>query len=493
MIERLRSGVPLAGLAAALLALFAADNILLLAFLGLPPFVAVLLIALLCPLAAFLTAKVIKSDVIVPWKAILIAASVALILFVLGGQGRFFHATADWQVRDAILADMARFPWPYAYQMDGGAGILRAPLGLYLLPSLAGGGWHEIAMLISNSLRLTLLIALCWPLFAGTRDRIVAGSVFLLFSGFDFIGTVLVNTLGGEAAWTHLERWNFNNQFSSHITQAFWVPQHAIAGWACAVAFLLWHRGYARIGLFAATIPLVAIWSPLAIMGAVPFALLAGVRALRSGDWNFGDVALGALAAMLALPSLAYMQLDAAELGSSAREITVAAYALVILLEVLPLWLPPFLARSTLGEDRPILWVILGCLVVMPLYQIGANSDFQMRGSIMPLALLAVFFADWLLRMLDQKVRSGVVCAIAILAIGAVTPAVELQRSLVLPPSPEPRCSLIGMWDRQQGMLIAPHATYFARVQSMPGWMPKGPVLAGKTDPKRCWSRNWQE
>jgi hypothetical protein len=46
MIERLRSGVPLAGLAAALLALFAADNILLLAFLGLPPFVAVLLIAL---------------------------------------------------------------------------------------------------------------------------------------------------------------------------------------------------------------------------------------------------------------------------------------------------------------------------------------------------------------------------------------------------------------------------------------------------------------
>ena len=93
------------------------------------------------------------------------------------------------------------------------------------------------------------------------------------------------------------------------------MPQHAIAGWACAVTFLLWRKGLAPIGLFAASIPLVAIWSPLAIMGAIPFALFAGIIALRQRAFDWSDIAIAALAVGVALPALLYLQVDASKVG----------------------------------------------------------------------------------------------------------------------------------------------------------------------------------
>jgi hypothetical protein len=492
MIRSLNKGIPLSTLAAALLALFAADNVLLLAFLGLSPWLTALAIVVACPLIAVMAAKAIKTDIIVPWSGMALAAAVALALFVLGGQGRFFYANADWQVRDALLADMARYPWPFAYRLDGESAILRAPLGLYLLPSLAGKG-AELALLASNTLRLTLLFGLCWPLFTNNRARAIALGVFLLFSGLDVVGTAIFDHFGADPGWDHLERWNFNNQYSAHITQAFWVPQHALAGWACVVAFLLWHRGYAGIGLFAAIIPLVAIWSPLAIMGAIPFALLAGGMVLWRHDWGLRDVLFAAAALALSLPSLVYLQLDAATLGSSARNVSLLSYMLLMLLEVLPFVALPLLAKSTEGRDRLLLWLILACLALMPLYQLGGNSDFQMRASIMPLALLSFLFATWLAQSFEQpaKPKAAICLVLALLAIGAVTPAFELRRALALAPSPKPLCSLAGVWEKQQGLMITSNATYFARSASLPEWIATPPVRAGLDDPDKCWNRDW--
>lgn len=486
------SGVPLSWLVSVLLALFAADNLLLFQFLGLPPLLTLLLVALACPLVAILTGKAITKDHVVPWRAIAVAGALSLAVFALGGQGRLFYANPDWQIRDAILSDMARYAWPFAYPIEGEAAILRAPIGLYLLPALAGA-WSEAALLLSNALRLTLLLAICWPLFERSRDRWIALSVFFAISGLDLVGTALFDNLGVSVSWDHMERWNFNNQYSAHVTQAFWVPQHALAGWACAAAFLLWQKGLARIGLFAAIIPLVAIWSPLAIMGAIPFALLAGVTVLRSGDWSVKDIAFAACAVALALPSLAYLQADAAQLGSGARLIALLPYLFLVGLEVLPFVLPPLLSSANAKQKRLTLWIILACLLAMPLYQIGSNSDFQMRASIMPLALLAIYFAKWLVQLVDRwpSARVGMGYAVALLAVGAATPVMEIRRAFLFPPSPKPLCSLLGVWHKQKGLIVAPYATYFARTKALPTWLGPIPLLAGKSDPAVCWDRNW--
>ena len=75
-------------------------------------------------------------------------------LCILGGQGHIFYAAEDWLTRDAVLADLAAMPLP-AYPWNGETWILRAPLGMYVLPGAVGrlaslGAAHAF-MLIQNA------------------------------------------------------------------------------------------------------------------------------------------------------------------------------------------------------------------------------------------------------------------------------------------------------------------------------------------------------
>ena len=144
--------------------------------------------------------------------------------------------------------------------------------------------------------------------------------------------------------------------------------------------------------------------------------------------------------------------------------------------------------------QRLVLWAVLLWLMVAPHYRIGVSSDFQMRSSIMPLALLALGFIGWMTRLMDSvpRPRTALAYAVLTLLIGAVTPALEIKRALVMRPSPEPRCSLIGVWSRQTD-LVAPTATYLARASALPVSLRNIPVTAGLHDPAQCWDRPWLE
>lgn len=484
-----RAGLSVGSLVAALLGLFAVDNLLLLHFWGLPlPLTAALMFVAVTAISA-LSTRLSTNLPPVPYHALGVAFVIAMALFALGGQGRFFYANIDWQVRDAVLHDMATNPWPFAYDVNGSAYFLRAPLGTYLLPAMFGAN-ADIALWLSNSIRLALLLTLAWHLFESKRERIIALWVFFLFSGWDLLGTAVYSALGQHLSWDHIEQWNLNYQYSSNVTLAFWVPQHAIAGWTCTVAFVLWRKGLMPVGLLAASIPLVVIWSPLAIMGAVPFAVLAGFEVRRRRGFGLNDIAIAALALVLAVPALLYLQIDAANVGMHLRPTHPLIWAFCVALEVLPFaW--PLLRDRTPAVDRPVILLTLLLLLVMPLVQIGVSSDFQMRASIMPLALLAVYFARWLIRLRSQKPLSiAVVYASLAIGLGAATPLLEFRRAVADGPSPPPLCSLAGVWTRQDNMIV-PYSTYLAPVSELPPRIPHPPVLAGRSDPDRCWGREW--
>lgn len=485
-----RAGLSVGSLAAALLGLFAVDNLLLLHFWGVSLPVTAGLMFVACTGIAAVCARFSANLPPVPYRIFGAAFVIALALFALGGEGRFFYANTDWQVRDAVLHDMATNPWPFAYDVNGTPYFLRAPLGMYLLPAMFGGE-AEIALLVSNALRLALVLTLAWRLFESSRERATVLLVFILFSGWDVLGTALYSALGHHLSWDHIEAWNDGYQYSSDITLAFWVPQHAIAGWTCAVAFLLWRRGLASVGLFAASIPLVAIWSPLAIIGALPFAALAAIDALRRRGFDLHDIALAVLAVAVCLPALLYLQIDAAKVGMHLRPTDPLIWALCVALEVLPFG-RPLLRDRTPAVDRPVVLLTLLLLLVMPLVQIGVSSDFQMRASIMPLALLAVSFALWITRQLtDKSARTGAIAyAIIAILLGAATPVLELRRALVNGPSPRPLCSLVGMWHKQDNTIV-PFFTYLAPVSTLPVMLRDVPVTAGRSDPEACWDRKW--
>jgi hypothetical protein len=486
-----RAGLTVATLAATLLGLFALDNLLLLHFLGLPlPLTAGLIVAAGTAIGV-LCARSFADAPPVSFRTFAGAFLISLALFALGGEGGFFYANTDWQIRDAVLRDLATNPWPYAYDVDGTAHFLRAPLGTYLLPAMFAAH-ADTALLISNALRLALLLSLAWHLFESRRERLIALSVFILFSGWDIVGTAIYWLVGAHPFWDHIEPWNIGYQYSSHVTQAFWAPQHAIAGWTCAVAFLLWRKGLAPVGVFAASIPLVAIWSPLAIMGAAPFALFAAFVVLRRRAFGLDDIAIAGLALLVALPALLYLQIDAASVSKHVLRTNPLIWMLCIVLEVLPFAWPLLRDRGSAESDRPVVQLILAILLLMPLVQIGVTADFQMRASITPLALLALLFAQWLCKLLKEEPRRGAVIAYALVAIalGAVTPVLELRRAIVNPPSPPPLCSLIGVWHNQSNMIV-PYATYLAPVEKLPSFLHGVPVTAGRSDPAICWDRKW--
>ena len=485
------AGLPVGTLAASLLGLFALDNLLLLHFWGLSLPVTVGMMVVAAASITALCARYSADLPPVPLRTFAAALAISLALFALGGEGRFFYANTDWQIRDAVLRDMATNPWPFAYDVHGTAYFLRAPLGTYLLPAMFGAHC-DLALLVSNSLRLALLLTLSWHLFESKRERAIALAVFILFSGWDLLGTAIYSALGANLSWDHIERWNFSYQYSSHVTQAFWVPQHAIAGWACAVAFLLWRKGLVPIGFFAATIPLVAIWSPLAIIGAIPFAVLAGFELVRRRSVDLNDVAITGLALALAVPALLYLQIDAAKVGMQLRITYPWAWLFCVGLEVLPFAWPLLREPASPMTDRPVVLLILLLLTAMPLVQVGVNSDFQMRASIMPLALLSIYFAKWILRLVSEKAAHKAAIAYALVAImlGAATPMLELRRSLVNGPSPRPLCSLVGVWHKQDNMIV-PYSTYLAPVSTLPAALRHLPAVAGRFDPEKCWDHKW--
>ena len=158
-------------------------------------------------------------------------------------------------------------------------------------------------------------------------------------------------------------------------------------------------KGLAPIGLFAASIPLVAIWSPLAIMGAIPFALFAGIIALRRRAFDWSDIAIAALAVACRASGLALSpgrRVEGRDAPASDEPPHLGAVHWT--LEVLPFTVPLLRERQSPATDRPVVRLVQFLLLAMPLIQVGVSADFQMRASIMPLALLAILFAQWICR-----------------------------------------------------------------------------------------------
>ncbi|PXA83509.1 hypothetical protein DMC47_43295, partial [Nostoc sp. 3335mG] len=340
-------GVRASHLLAAMVALIGADNLLLLRFLGVTS--PILWIGASLALAILLAALLqVRDGARVPVGRLLLCLALGIGIMALGGEGRLFYANADWIIRYTVLADMARWPWPYAYAGAGDT-ILRAPIGMYLLPALAGkiGGQGAMdgALLAQNGLLLGALLAIGSTFFATARARRIALAVVLAFSGMDTLGQLLIDPAGLWPLYAHIEGWANSLQYSSNITLAFWVPQHALIGWIGALAFLLWRTERLPLACFLAIVPVTMIWSPLGVMGTLPFAAYAGLETLLRKRLKPIDIALPLAALVLAAAPVVYLQTNAGKVGFHLSFPNPALYVVFVLLEAVP-----FLALVWIGS-----------------------------------------------------------------------------------------------------------------------------------------------
>ena len=436
----------------------------------------------------------LSTPVHLPFFALCMATGFTLCL--LAGQGHVFYAADDWVIRDAVLADMSTSALP-AYGWNGETWILRAPLGMYLLPGalgrLAGLGYAHVLMFLQNA----CLTGGALYLIAEAFGRRTVGflAIFVFFSGLDFFGQL--KTYGVQWSVIYPEMWHPFFGYMSFINHLFWAPNHALPGWCFAALLALHLRGGglapALLVFFAAAL----LWSPLTMIGALPFLVFIVLREPRK---MFSPGVVGAcLAGAAFLPVAVYLQTDAARIASGwmpGGEDFLAFYLLFIGLEVphIIFVLAPAVLRQKPWSGALVLALVLVC--VIPFYALGAFNDFALRVSIVPLAILAACFACRVLdlRQLKDPFRFA---AWALIAISAWSPIMEIMRNTKLPTYAISSCDLVSSWreiaksgdgdldhymarmDRAPTWLLAPPKTLRPRVREKGSCWPDHPLLMG--------------
>jgi hypothetical protein len=236
------------------------------------------------------------------------------------------------------------------------------------------------------------------------RSKLEVGVVMLvvlLLGGADFFAGTAWRAVTGMGAQSvlgiHHEWWLYHLsgiplQYSSIVTALLWAPNQAIATFLVA-ALLGDGDGVGALWLALCSYCLLALWSPLGMIGLLPLALYTAFRIVRTGlragaSW----VALGVCAAS-SIGIALYLATDVpatglAVAGLSQRLATAGDVLLFLLIELGPLVL---LLRSRLLSD-PIPRLCVTTLLVIPFLG-GETPDFVMRASLGPLFVLAMIAA----------------------------------------------------------------------------------------------------
>jgi hypothetical protein len=307
-------------------------------------------------------------------------------------------------------------------------------------------------------------------------------------------------------AHQHLAWWNPLFQYTNHLTQIFWVPNHSLPGWWLAALTVLHVRREIDSVVLMVAVAALFFWSPLAMAGALPIVgLLVLCRDYRA---LLTPRILGACAAGLCfLPIALYLAADAESVPHLWLVTWDGFWGVYIIFIVVQL---PQIAVVALYWHRldaglrllGLLSIVI--LLTIPIYRLGSNNDFSMRASILPLALLGFVFASIVAQMRWRDGVARVAIVGVILALGSFTPAMEIQRALALNAFAISDCNVLTTWHH-----IEPNkwlSNYLARAERMPAWLlGRGSADApAAIEDRQCWpdhpyrarnlpTENWQD
>lgn len=432
----------------------------------------------------------------IDWRLMGPCLAIGLMLILISGAGHMFYQADDWSIRDALLVDLTRQPWPLAYEDAGKPLVLRAPLGLYMVPALIGkaGGLlaADLAMLVQNGVLTGLVLYLFAREAVTRRSQVVILAVFLLFAGLDIV-PVIGQVLAGERFFPHPDSW-WGLEYSSHVTLLFWVPNHCLAGWSFAAAYVGWRRGTASLGTLGLFFALALFWSPLAALGALPMLVFAAICASRDRTLAWGEVPTPAFAGLAALPVFLFMTRDTASVPAGFLSGTsfFIAYAGLLLTDVLPVLAFVAVAlrpTKNAGRRRAELGLIAAAMILSPLYSLGVGNDFSRRAIIPLMAVLALAFATSLVHIIETGRLAAQRWILPVMFLAALNPAVEIIRNIVLPRTALSTCNLLDAWRSgpDRDFAISSYLAAASAFTSPPGLFRPSSGEVVKAEGRRCW------
>ncbi len=370
------------------------------------------------------------------WLSIQIIA-VAFIWCLLAGAGGAGYQNPDWVKHNAILKDLIINPWPVLFMAPSANGSQAVPLVYYVayyLPAAFVGkymGWAAANAVLFLTTFVGAGLSLFWFLRLVGKNHVLVVIAFILFSGWDYVGSLFTQR---EMCWnwtSHLEWWAQHYSYQSNTTLLFWVPQHALAGWLVTYSMLddIIHTEAAHHIFFLWALSL--LWSPFVALGLLP--IVAAVFLERKAV-RFGSVANVVVAPALTAVGLLYFTAHVAD--GIPRDFLFSKFSFwseaprLLFFYLFEGGIYFFLLREPrlkLRELKQLRWCIISALILIPLVVLGVWNDFAMRVSI---PSLAVFWFMIGRDVFDQEVCWRKKLLIVALVVGSLGPITEMARSL---------------------------------------------------------------
>jgi hypothetical protein len=432
-------------------------------------------------------------DAPVDVKRLALSAALAGAVFILGGALHLFHPPSDWHIRDAVLADLSGGEFPPVYQVNSLDYILRAPLGMYMVPAIAGRMFGLLAahiiLWLQNSVLLGAILYLLGTLGRGWRHVLI---ILLFGSAVPSVMAIFLAATGLElpqfekASGHALEAWRFYVRPSGSVHQYFWAPNHALPAWWLATLMLLKTRAQSHAASLTVSIAAASFWSPLAVLPAAFWLVFVAIT-----DWRrhlaCARFWAAALVGLCFLPIAIYMVVGASTISHGVN----AAYPDMlrnpaVIFVVFSHAVYVFAHRSFLPPQLFILFAFnFLVLLALPLLHFGPTDDLVTRGLITPMVIIAFAFGWILLDAKLERWRFYMGCALVI--AGAATVLPELVQTMGRAPYAISDCALIDA-SRATGDEGLP-TNYIVESAKMPTWL-MGPEAKSKTRPaeRRCWS-----
>lgn len=447
-----------------------------------PPFAALQCAAMLCLLCSAVDGKALPvlRATHHRWQSILVLLLASCVWAAFGGGSHFMYANLDWLVRDTVLADLIRSEWPVLYSTDdSGVLVLRTAFGYFLPLALFGKFFGfaqlDVAVYLWTALGVAVFFFLL-PLAETKGWRLLTAVITaIFFSGMDFLGALLAS--GSLPVFPLRLEWWTPLSYPSLTQQLLWAPNHCLPIWIATLLHFRHQNTQSWVSVSVATLALSLIWTPFALLGLLPFALLQAIRFLSGFGWQRVPWAALSAGVVFALPVIAFLSLNAEQIQFATA--TTAAAAAAAGPEAMPFQAVSFHSYATFVSCEFLLlafvlaphaktrqqdfWLAVGILLLLPMVRFGPSNDFGLRLSTPPLIVLLLVCIETIVVVRRATFRCTTGLAAVFLVIGAHTALNELWRAAAFSRIPPNYAKSLP--DHQAGK---PAAHYAGRLDTSP-------------------------
>lgn len=348
-------------------------------------------------------------------KSLIFALIIVVIWVGFSGAGGMGYQYSDLFKSNTLIKDLTLNSWPLEYDVAGEKMYLSHYLSYYLpgpaLVGFIGYKWAQLFLFFYTLLGISLGVFWLGRFAKGNLGSFAF--FFVLFGGI--ASFALLFKYGGQAfgqLWDRVINHGYlfwlNSQnviplnYITICDMLYWTPQHVIPA-LFGVGFILNDVFIDRdIRFLPFTVSLLAMWSPLVLVGILPFFLFGLFYRRFDGIWHYTNLIIapiifGVVAVfLLAIESQDlikhFILTDLSERGISIGD-QVWVYLQFIFFEVLIWAIPVFwVLKSDFEKGHKVLFgLTILLLTCIPLYRFGLWNDWCNRVSMPALVILAIF------------------------------------------------------------------------------------------------------